>query len=245
MAMHHVDFLPGSVELGDFDATSTTVGVAPAGAQAVLPHPALENTFERYWREFEVRRDGTKPWDAYTPYELRTVGTMLRLGRKDRANALLDWFFTGQRPPAWNAWAEVVWHDARATKFIGDLPHTWVGSDFIRSVLDFFAYEREDDGALVVGAGIPAAWVTEAPGVSVRRLSTHYGPLTFAMRASGDEVRVRFEPGLRAPPGGIVLRSPFDRPIRRASVDGRIVQPSAGGSEIRLASEPRLVVLRY
>ena len=37
MAQHRIDFLPGSVELGDFDATSTTVGVAPVGELASLP----------------------------------------------------------------------------------------------------------------------------------------------------------------------------------------------------------------
>jgi F5/8 type C domain len=243
MAMHHIDYLPGAAELGDFDATSTTVGVAPGGAERELPHPALERTFEKYWENFVARRDGRMAWDAYTPYELRTVGTMLRLGRKDRAHALLDWFLTGQRPAAWNAWAEVVWHDSLATKFIGDLPHTWVGSDFIRSVLDFFAYEREADGALVVGAGIPAAWVTEAPGVSVRGLSTHYGPLSFTMRETGGVVRVRFELGLRTPAGGIVLRSPLDRPIRSVTVDGRRV--TTDGAEVRLRTVPRVVELRY
>ena len=30
-----------------------------------------------------------------------------------------------------------------APQFLGDLPHTWVGSDFVRSVLDMLAYERE------------------------------------------------------------------------------------------------------
>jgi hypothetical protein len=244
MATHSIDYLPGAAELGDFDATSTTVGVAPGGAERELPHPALERTFEKYWESFVARRDGRAAWDAYTPYELRTVGTMLRLGHKDHAHALLDWFLTGQRPAAWNAWAEVVWHDPLATKFIGDLPHTWVGSDFIRSVLDFFAYERETDGALVVGAGIPAAWVNEAPGVSVRGLSTHYGPLSFTMRATGSVVRVHFEPGLRTPPGGIILRSPLDRPIRRATVDGRRVEVR-DGVEVRLQTVPRTVELRY
>jgi hypothetical protein len=244
MAMHRIDYLPGSVELGDFDATSTTVGVAPGGAERELPHPALERTFEKYWENFVARRDGRAAWDAYTPYELRTVGTMLRLGRKDRAHALLAWFLEGQRPAAWNAWAEVVWHDPRATKFIGDLPHTWVGSDFIRSALDFFAYEREADGALVIGAGIPAAWVTEAPGVSVRGLSTWYGPLTYTMRATGNVVRVRFAPGLRTPPGGIILRSPLDQPLRSATVDGQRVEVR-DGAEVRLRTLPRVVELRY
>ena len=43
-----------------------------------------------------------------------------------------------------------------APKFIGDMPHTWVGSGFVEAVRDLFAYEREDDRALVLAAGIPA-----------------------------------------------------------------------------------------
>ena len=29
MTQRHIDYIPGSVELGDFDATSTTIGVSP------------------------------------------------------------------------------------------------------------------------------------------------------------------------------------------------------------------------
>ena len=57
----------------------------------------------------------------------------------------------------WNHWAEVVWRDPRTPRFIGDMPHTWVGSDFIRAARSLFVYEREADQALVIGAGIPAA----------------------------------------------------------------------------------------
>ncbi|HET7232916.1 MAG TPA: discoidin domain-containing protein [Longimicrobium sp.] len=244
MAMHHIDFLPGSVELGDFDATSTTVAVSPGGAQRDLPHPALERTFEKYWEGFTARRDGRAQWDGYTPYEWRTVGTMVRLGWKERALEAVDWFFEHQRPPAWNAWGEVVYRDPLTTKFIGDLPHTWVGSDFIRSALDLFAYERDDEGVLVIGAGIPAAWVTEAPGVSIRGLSTHFGPLSYTMRAEGGRVRLRIAPGLRTPPGGLVIRSPLDRPVRIATADGAAVRV-VDGTEVRLARVPRVVELRY
>jgi hypothetical protein len=98
MAGKHIDFIPGSVELGDFDATSTTVAVAPVGELGRLPEPALRRTFERYWERFVARRDGRDTSDAYTPYELRTVGTVLRLGWKDRAHELLSWFLMGRRP---------------------------------------------------------------------------------------------------------------------------------------------------
>ena len=39
---------PGAAELGDFDATSTTIGVTPGGLQGTLPDTALRRTFERY-----------------------------------------------------------------------------------------------------------------------------------------------------------------------------------------------------
>jgi len=228
MAARAIDFIPGSVELGDFDATSTTVAVAPGGELQYLPEPALQRTFQRYWDEFQARENGKKEWDAYTPYELRTVGTMLRLGWKNRAHQALDWFLQHRRPTAWRQWAEVVWQNPDTPKFIGDMPHTWVASDFLRSVLDFFAYERQSDSALVVGDGIAESWVAQRPGVHVRGLSTYYGPLSYTMRRTGDRVVVRIESGLRVPPGGIVVRSPRARPVQRARVNGESAQVGEG-----------------
>jgi hypothetical protein len=244
MAMHGIDFIPGSVELGDFDATSTTVGVNPMGGLGWLPQRALENTFERYYREsIRARLDGAE-WDGYTPYEWRTVGTFIRLGWKQRAHEAIGLFFGHQRPRAWNHWAEVVFRDPASPRFIGDMPHTWVGSDFIRSVLDMFAYEREADSALVVGAGVPAAWVTDAPGVTVRGLRTEYGTLDLEMRAQAGVVRARVAGDLRVPPGGVVVRSPLPRPIRSATVNGEPTR-QVTATEVVLSHVPAEIVMRH
>jgi len=243
MAMHGIDYLPGAVELGDFDPTSTTIALAPVDEGHNLPAAALAATFDRYLREFRERRDGARTWDAYTPYELRSVGTVVRLGRKAEAHELLDSFLRDRRPAGWNQWAEVVWREYREPRFIGDMPHTWVGSDFIRSVLDMFAYEREADSTLVVGAGVPAEWVTEG-GLRVRGLGTHYGPLDLEMRMEGDAVRVRIAGEIRVPRGGLVLRSPLDRPLRRATVDGAPAAVNAD-SELIIRRVPADVVLEY
>lgn len=244
MAEHQIDFLPGSVELGDFDATSTTVGIAPVGELASLPDSALRNTFNKYWNDSEKRRTGATPWDNYTPYELRTVGTFVRLGERQRALAMLDFFFQGQRPAAWREWAEVVWRDRDTPKFIGDMPHTWVGSDYIRSVLDMFAYDRASDSALVVGAGIAERWVREAPGVKVRALGTPYGPIDFDARATARSLVAHVGGTLRMPPGGIAFRSPLDRPIRRARVNGSAISPTSSG-EVVLHHLPATIDLTY
>lgn len=74
-------------------------------------------------------------------------------GASERRNC--STFFADQRPLGWNQWAEVVGREVRKPRFVGDMPHGWVASDFIRSALDLFAYERDADNALVLAAGLP------------------------------------------------------------------------------------------
>jgi hypothetical protein len=241
MAEHGIDFVPGSAELGDFDPTSTAIAFDPCGEAEGLPRAALEATFERYWREVMARDE--RPPAAYAPYEIRNVLAFIGLGWKERALTLLDRFVADQRPCAWRQWPEIAWSDRRAPRFLGDLPHGWVASTFVRTVRRMIAWERAD-GALVVGAGVPEAWVREAPGLRVHGLATHHGPLGLTMRADGDGcVRVVFTAGLR-PPGGIVLSSPSPRPLRSVHVDGR-PQAVAHADRVRLAAAPAEVVLLY
>ena len=212
MQDHAIDYLPGAVELGDFDATSTTIGVAPGGLQGTLPDTALRRTFERYVERSRARAAGTLEWENYTPYEWRTVGTLVRLGMVEEAHEMIAFFMRDRRPAAWHHWAEVVWRAPTTPRFIGDMPHTWVGSDFIRSVLDLFAYEQESDGSLVVTAGIPDRWLEGGETLAVRGLRTWYGPLDVTVRreASG-ATRVTLAGLTSIPPGGIVIRRPDGR----------------------------------
>lgn len=223
MRRHDIDYIPGCADLGDFDATSTAIALAPGSAQALLSADALTQTFERYHRFFTGRRDGDA-WEAYTPYETRIVSAYVRLGWRDRIPELLDYFLKDQKPVAWAQFPEVVWREERKAHFLGDLPHTWVGAEYARSVLDMIAYIG-DDGALVLGAGVPASWL-EGEGLAVRDLRTPYGKLTFSMRQTGGQLRVRIEGGLDLPPTGIVVRPPLTSlrgggPLRITAPDGR------------------------
>ena len=238
-----IDYIPGSVELADFDPTSTTIAVSPGGEAGRLPGPLLNRTFDKYYQEARQRSVGVKPWDSYTPYELRNVGVHVRLGLRSRAHELLDFFFQGQRPAAWHQWAEVVYRDPKTPKFIGDMPHTWVGSDYIRSFLDMLAYERESDSSLVIGAGVKDEWVKEDPGLRVSNLSTEYGPINYDMRAIGKVVTVNLRVGIKMPPGGIVVYSPLDQPILSATVDG--LPAEIKGQEVHVRKLPSIVTIRY
>lgn len=216
---HGVNYLSGAAELGDFDPTSTTVALSPAGEQSRLDPKLLQATFERYWTEFVARRDGWRAWDDYTPYELRIVGSFLRLGWGERAQDLLKFFLADQRPQGWNQWAEVVGREARQPRFIGDMPHAWISSDYIRSALDLFAYQREHDQALVLAAGIPVAWL-QGRGVAVSGLRTAYGKLGYRLRLVRGRLHLDLQAGLTLPLGGLVLQWPGTVPPPPVLVNG-------------------------
>ncbi|MHB8079678.1 MAG: glucosidase family protein, partial [Candidatus Krumholzibacteriia bacterium] len=241
MRRHDVDYVPGCADLGDFDATSTAIAFDPTGAAALLPPEAVRATFERYWQFFQERRAGSS-WDACTPYEMRIIGAFVRLGWRERASELLDWFLAGQRPVGWRQWPEVVTRERRVPRFLGDLPHTWVGADFLRSAADLFAYGDETAQALVIGAGIPRAWIDEAPGVSVDGLRTPYGPLSFTMRREDQRIVVRVGDGLTVPPGGIVVKGPWEGRAGAMTLNGRSIRPRADGAVLLRAVPARLEI---
>ena len=214
-----IAFIPGATSLGDFDATSTTIALDPGGEQSRLDKRMLRETFLRYRREFGQRAAGTRQWTDYTPYETRAIGAFVRLGWRDGIDELINFFLADRRPAAWNQWAEVVGRDPREIRFIGDMPHAWVASDFVRGALDMFAWDRRDDAALMLGGGLGADWLS-GRGAAIRILATPYGLLDFSMR--GDARRLSAVIGGTArPPGGFVLAWPFDGEPPGAKVDGR------------------------
>ena len=252
-AFHDIDWIAGAADRGDFDATSTTIGLSPGGLIDVLPQDLLRRTFDLYWLKFEARRTGdwtplmAEDWDArpdwpdYTPYELRSVGAFVRLGQRDRAISALDYFFGDLRPQAWNGWAEVVGRDKREPRFIGDMPHAWISSDYIRSALDLFAHERDRDHALVLAAGIPLDWINTEEGVGIRNLRTPYGAVSWYLRQEGGGYVLDLD--TRAtPPGGFVLAWPDGSTARSARIDGRPINWSGGDLPIPLGT--RRVELR-
>ena len=109
-----------------------------------------------------------------------------------------------RRPAGWNQWAEVVGREPRAPRFLGDMPHGWVASDFINATLDRLAFERESDGALVLAAGVPDSWL-EGGGIAVSGLRTPFGRLSYSLRAQGGRARLTYRLDGRSPPGGLVL----------------------------------------
>ena len=241
IALHGIDYIPGSADRGDFDATSTTIALSIAGLQTELPQRQLNRTFDRYWSELLKRRDGPPNWTDYTPYELRSVGAFVRLGWREVARSqLLETLLADRRPPGWNQWAEVVGREAREPRFIGDMPHGWIASDFISAALDLFAYERKSDQALVLAAGVPTDWLA-GPGIAVENLRTPYGELGYTLRRDGRRLMLTIAGGLTLPPGGLVFRWPYADAPGSARINDR--HHAWENREVHIRALPASVVI--
>ena len=178
---------------------------------------AVEHTFDRYLSDWRRRRSGALEWANYSPYEIRIIGALVRLGRREAALELLRFFLSDRRPPAWNQWPEIAWRDRRAPAHVGDLPHTWVAAEYVLAVRSLFAYERAEDRRLVVAAGLAPEW-TSGAGVQVQEMPTLYGPLSFSARTL-DEHTSRFDIGSGVA-AAIELRPPLAGRLVAVSVNG-------------------------
>jgi hypothetical protein len=233
-------YVPGSVEWADFDPAATATALATTDAAQRLPRAALAATYDEYLAGFRRRRRGEIDWNNYSAYEIRILGALVRLGRREDAHELLDFFLSDRRPRAWNQWPEISWRDPRSPGHLGDVPHSWIGAEYVLAVLGMLAHESPGGDALVLAAGVSEAWL-DGEGVRVEGLPTGWGPLGYHLRREGPgALRLDLAPGLRVPPGGIVVRPPLARPLAGVEGDGAEVVDARSATLRRSPASVRL-----
>jgi hypothetical protein len=217
-AERKLEFIPGSIEWADFDPTATANAIYLLDVPEGLNRMAVERTFDIYLDDWHAKRNGTVPSPSYTPYEIRIIGALVRLGKRDAALELLRFFLSDRRPPPWNQWPEIAWKDQQAPAHVGDLPHTWIAAEYVLAVRSLFAYEREADHTLVLAAGLAPEWI-EGSGVEVNEMPTLYGALSYALRRiAPDTVQFSIPSATTAK---LKLRPPLTGPLARVTVDGK------------------------
>jgi hypothetical protein len=240
-----LEFIPGSVEFADFDPAATAIALAPVDELHHLPRPAVEKTFDKYLTGFRERVRGDIPWNNYSAYEIRIIGALVRLGRRQDAHELLDFFLADRRILPWNQWPEISWHDPQGPSFIGDMPHSWISAEYILAIRSLFAYEREADQALVIAAGIGDNWLTDTCDVVVTDLPTYYGKLSYTLRRQGpDTLRLTVAGELALPPGKIVVKPPLPRPLVQVEVNGSLSETFDADSA-RCSACPAEMIMKY
>jgi hypothetical protein len=243
IAERGIDYVPGSVEWADFDPTATAVAISLLGGLDDLPRAALDRGFDEYLAGFRRRQRGEIDWNNYSAYEIRIIGALVHLGRRDDAAELAAFMLADRRPRAWNQWPEISWRDPRSPGHLGDVPHTWIGAEYVLAFRSMLAYERQGDRVLVLAAGIPASWLDDRAGVGVTGLPTYYGSLDFHLRRdAGNRLVLRLAGDLEMPPGGFVLRPPLAGPLRAIEVNGATV-PTVESDGVTIDACPAHVVM--
>lgn len=213
-------YIPGSVEWADFDPTATSNAIAQLDFADVLPQGPLHAMLDTYLDGFRRKHRGEIPWNNYTAYEIRIIGAFVRLGKRQEANELLQFFLSDRRPLEWNQWPEITWRNPRSPGHLGDVPHTWIAAEYLLALASMVASEREATASMVLASGMPWAWIASGEGFAVKGLPTRYGPLDFRIQANGDTaIAVEIGGGLTLPPGGLSLAPPLppDRWIQPGS----------------------------
>jgi hypothetical protein len=100
IAARELTYIPGSVEWADFDPTATSNAIAQLDFADVLPSGPLHAMLDTYLDGFRRKHRGEMPWNNYTAYEIRIIGAFVRLGKRDEANELLQFFLSDRRPLA-------------------------------------------------------------------------------------------------------------------------------------------------
>lgn len=233
---YNLSNIPGCADLGDEDPTSTSIAVIACDETEYLPRDLLLSTFERYQHRIAGRYRGMR--DSFTPYEARNADVFFRLGWRDRGLALVRYLaYDCTRPPAWNHLAEVVHAEYRAPSYIGDMPHTWVGSDLINAMLSMFAYEQGD--TLVVGAGVDPDWAEKR--IVVENLPTRFGTVGYRLETTGDTIKLSLG-GEARPPQGVVWVVPRNWLHCSVTINGQPAEFKDG--TVRVDSVPAVIELR-
>lgn len=246
IAEKKLKYVPGSVEWADFDPTATSNAVTLLQDHTVLPARQLDEMFTHFVRDFRRKHfTGEMEWNNYTAYEIRIVGALVQLGKRAEALELLKFFLSDRRPLHWNQWPEISWKNPCSPGHLGDVPHTWIASEYMLAFASLFAYEHQADDALILGAGLDEQWLKSPNGISVRGLPTWHGELDLAMKREREgSLLIEIGGNLRQPRGGFVLRPPTNRAIRAVTVNGQPVN-SFTKAEATVREFPASVILFF
>ncbi|MEO5715078.1 MAG: discoidin domain-containing protein [Luteolibacter sp.] len=221
IADKNLAYIPGSVEWADFDPTATSNAIAMLDFAGSLPPGPLNAMLDTYLAGHHRKHRGEMVWTNYTAYEIRIIGAFVRLGKRDTANELLDFFLSDRRPCEWNQWPEITWRDPRSPGHLGDVPHTWIAAEYLLAVASMVSAEREATDSMVLASGMPWAWISDDDGFAVDNLPTRYGLLDFRIRAVGEGVIRVTIGGITLPPGGLTIVPPLPDGKRITSVKCR------------------------
>lgn len=206
IAERGIPHIPGSVEWADFDPTASACAVGQLGESGCFPAEALRYTFDGFMQHWRTRMADPATRTKYSAYDIRVINALVKLGRREDAWEIAQVYMDDRRPRAWNQWPEITWPDPQSPGHLGDLPHSWIGAEYVLAFRSLFVDEYHD--ALVIGQGLQADWLA-GEGVSLARWPTAWGVIGYRAQAIDAATITLTLDGEVAPPAGLDIQLPL------------------------------------
>lgn len=178
---------------------------------------ALSERFASFYRSKRLDASGRRrPEKAWTYFEAAQAHNAMLLGLREEAWTTLSGMLDDGAWPV-HAWIEGAaggnehlpfrndigargWLSEKAHG--GNMPHNWTSAEMITFIRDMFV--RDDGDALVLGDGIPSAWLYDGAVFGVSDMPTRYGAVSYrahvkdgAVTVSCKHPNIRLSPALR------------------------------------------------
>ncbi len=236
----NIKHIPACAEAGGLDPFAAARIFFPCGEENSLPMVALQNTFDAYYRQL-LARQRTGWVGSFSPSECQIMNGLVGLGRTDYAQQLAQYLLAFRRPSGWQGWAGLCLSQPRQGGYVGDMPNSFVGSEWINAVRGMLAQEKGE--SLFLLEGVPLVWLQNENGVLLRNAPTHFGRLNLKATVVETTLNVELDGELSAP-GGLHLFWPLDGAPEEVLVDG---EPWVGYDEwsCRLPASARKISARW
>lgn len=176
-------------------------------------NPDVQRGFEDFWQNVRCPNGVYTPEPMWTYFEAGQAHNYMLLGQRERAVQTMEHFLAHHIAPGLYTYSEgnsdenssLQWQRTRGWDQIRYVtPHGWTAAELFLFLRD--ALLREDGEALVLGSGVPEAWMQQP--FSVRGLPTHFGAVSYSYDPATKSVLVTTEV---PPAGGIV--ADFAQPV--------------------------------
>lgn len=216
-----IHWIPNGPEdlFGSSMARGTTPALWPGGTFTVHD-PLIRKSFDYYWDKWVAPYGGAYLHQGnFWPYAFELATCYLLLEQPQRAKTILDWHLNHQTMPGVYAWGEQI-DSASLTFYAGDIPHGWVAADYINIIQHLLCFIRND--SLILGAGIPAEWLSEGENISLQNMPTPLGTVNYFLKPDKKLSQLHWEICTDSKEiVGIVLVVPGDYRITHVKVDGK------------------------
>jgi hypothetical protein len=180
---------------------------------------------------------GAQKSASWRYFPLATAHQGLLAGNRAAGFATIENHLAEEQMRGWYAFDEGGksgsggWKHVKTT-WNGDvaMPHGWAIAEMQLLLRDCLAFE--DGKKLVLLSGVPVEWFKKPEGMSVAKLPTMFGPLTFVWKATDAGASLTLDPKC-APADGFVLRLPAE--LKAATV-------KAGGAELKRGDNGEVLI---